>query len=134
MDAAESVKWWRLAAKQGSALAEYNLAFAYSTGQGMPHKDTNDAEAVKLFRLAARQDYAKAQERLGWMYETGQGVPQNNVKAYKWCQLSRGLLEPGSRQYKDAGFIMSLAKKSMTYAQLAQAQQEALAWELAHLK
>ena len=39
---AEAVKWYRLAADQGDARAQFNLGFMYGTGQGVPQ---NYAEA-----------------------------------------------------------------------------------------
>ena len=49
----------RHAAEQGDADAQFNLGFAYATGEGVPQ---DDAEAVRWFRLAAEQGNALAQE------------------------------------------------------------------------
>ena len=49
-DAAEAVKWFRLAAEQGDDKAQYALGECYANGIGVI-KDT--AEAEKWFRLAA---------------------------------------------------------------------------------
>ena len=62
---AEAVKWYRLAADQGDASAQYNLGVMYANGQGVPQ---NHAEAVKWYRLAADQGNASAQFNLGDMY------------------------------------------------------------------
>jgi|TARA_B110000908_G_C10201149_1_gene425394 TPR repeat protein len=35
-DDKEAVRWHRLAAKQGHAMAQYNLGGAYNTGRGVP--------------------------------------------------------------------------------------------------
>ena len=51
-DYAEAVKWYRLAAEQGDADAQYNLGVMYDNGQGVPQ---DYAEAVKWYRLAAEQ-------------------------------------------------------------------------------
>ena len=51
-DYAEAVKWYRLAAEQGYAAAQYNLGVMYDNGQGVPQ---DYAEAVKWYRLAAEQ-------------------------------------------------------------------------------
>ena len=50
-DEAEAVYWYRLAADQGLAGAQFNLGVMYSEGQGVPQ---NDAEAVRWHRLAAQ--------------------------------------------------------------------------------
>tara|TARA_R110000765_G_scaffold324976_2_gene416497 strand:+ start:916 stop:1131 length:216 start_codon:yes stop_codon:yes gene_type:complete len=61
----ETVSWYRLAAEQGDADAQYNLGIMYDTGRGVPE---NDAEAVRWYRLAAEQGDANAQFNLGGMY------------------------------------------------------------------
>ena len=80
-DDAEAVKWYRKAAEQGYAKAQYNLGVVYAQGQGVA-KD--DAEAVKWYRKAAEQGNAEAQYNLGVMYDNGEGVPQDDAEAVKW--------------------------------------------------
>src|ERR687891_693312 len=70
-DEAEAVKWFRKAAEQNLADAQFSLGVCYAIGQGVA-KD--DAEAVKWFRKAAEQNYARAQYNLGVRYTKGQGV------------------------------------------------------------
>ncbi|MCL2102851.1 MAG: sel1 repeat family protein [Syntrophorhabdaceae bacterium] len=48
----EAVKWYRLAAEQGNAKAQYNLGAAYVNGHGVAQDYT---EAEKWLRLAAEQ-------------------------------------------------------------------------------
>jgi len=79
------VKWYRLAAEQGDARAQFNLGVMYAFGEGVPE---NDAEAVKWYRLAAEQGNAGAQSRLGLMYDDGEGVPENDAEAVKWYRLA----------------------------------------------
>ena len=57
-DDAEAVRWYRLAAEQGDATAQYNLGLMYDEGEGVPQ---DDAEAVRWYRLAAEQGDASAQ-------------------------------------------------------------------------
>jgi uncharacterized protein len=54
-DYAEAVKWYRLAAEQGNANAQYNLGVMYDNGDGVVQ---DYAEAVKWYRLAAEQGNA----------------------------------------------------------------------------
>lgn len=84
-DSAEAAKWYRLAAEQGYAQAQFNLGVIYATGEGVP-KD--DAEAVKWYRLAAEQGYAQAQFNLGVGYANGNGVPKENTEAARWYRLA----------------------------------------------
>ena len=69
---AEAVKWYRLAAEQGNATAQYFLGMKYDIGQGIPQSDT---EALKWYRLAAERGYAPAQNNLGKMAHDGRGGP-----------------------------------------------------------
>ena len=38
-DAAEAVRWFRLVAEQGDALAQFDLGVMYATGGGVPQDD-----------------------------------------------------------------------------------------------
>jgi TPR repeat protein len=80
-DDSEAVKWYRKAAEQGHADAQYNLGVMYYKGQGVPQDYT---EALKWYRKAAEQGHADAQYILGIRYSNGQGVPQDDTEAVKW--------------------------------------------------
>ena len=85
-DFSEACKWFRKAAEQNDAEAQYDLGSAYDEGgEGVPR---DLVEACKWYRTAAKQNYAKAQCCLGNFYSFGTGVPQDNVKAYKWLALA----------------------------------------------
>ncbi len=58
---AEAVRWYRKAAEQNHAEAQYWLGACYADGEGVTQ---NDAEAVKWYRAAAEQGHAKAQSIL----------------------------------------------------------------------
>jgi TPR repeat protein len=77
----EAVKWYRKAAEQNVAEAQYNLGVCYDKGQGVA-KDL--VEAVKWWRKAAEQNHAEAQFNLGSCYAKGQGVAKNEVAAVRW--------------------------------------------------
>ena len=81
LDYTEAVKWYRKAAEQGYAKAQYNLGVMYANGQGVQQDYT---EAVKWYRKAAEQGKARAQYNLGVMYANGQGVQQDYTEAVKW--------------------------------------------------
>jgi TPR repeat protein len=53
-DDVQAVRWFRIAAEQGSAEARHILGLAYETGRGVP-KDP--IEAARWFRLAAEQGH-----------------------------------------------------------------------------
>ena len=77
----KAVKWFRKAAEQGYAAAQFNLGYCYDEGQGV---EQNYEEAVKWYRLAAEQGNAAAQCSLGYRYDEGQAVEQNYEEAVKW--------------------------------------------------
>lgn len=80
-----AAKWYRHAAEQGFALAQFKLGGLYDFGRGVPQ---DYEEAVRWYRLAAEQGLALAQFNLGCMYEEGKGVPQNLQDAVKWHRLA----------------------------------------------
>lgn len=79
----EAVKWYRKAAEQGLADAQFSLGDCYLEGEGVTQ---NMTEAVKWFRKAAEQGLADAQFALGACYQSGTGVTQNIAEAKKWHQ------------------------------------------------
>jgi hypothetical protein len=96
-DGAEAVKWYRKAAEQGNASAQYNLGAMYAKGDGVT-KDA--AEAAKWFGKAADQGNATAQYLVGAMYTSGNGVTKDAAEAVKWY---RKAAEQGDA---DAQFVL----------------------------
>jgi TPR repeat protein len=86
-DYVEAVKWYKLAADQGFAMAQSNLGdmYTYDQGKGVPQ---DHMEAAKWYKLAANQGNAMAQTNLGLMHEQGRGVVQDNVEAARWIKLA----------------------------------------------
>ena len=80
-DYATAMVFFRKAADQGNASAQFSIGRMYYSGQGVP-KD--DVQAVQWYRKAADQGYAVAQIFLGGMYRDGQGVPQDYALAVQW--------------------------------------------------
>ena len=63
-DIAEAVKWYRRAADQGNALAQYNLGMRYSEGDGVP-QDLIEAYAwLSLASAQGLEDAVKARDEL----------------------------------------------------------------------
>ena len=112
-DEAEAVKWFRKAAEQNVADAQYNLGVCYAIGQGVTE---DDAEAVKWFRKAAEQNYADAQYNLGVCYDSGEGVAKDEIEAYKWWLLAAG------QGNDDAKHNMTIVENKMTREQIAEGQ------------
>ena len=108
------MKWFRLAADQGHASAQFNLGSIYDGGEGVPQ---DNAEAARWYRLAAEQGNASAQTNLGVMYYEGSGLPRDYVAAYAWFNIAAA-----------AGVELALnnrliLEQEMTPAQIAEAQQ-----------
>jgi hypothetical protein len=72
---------YELAAEQGDANAQYNMALLYQAGKSVP-KDPEMAEM--WYARAAGQGDVRAQYNLARMYYEGQDVPQNYGAALKW--------------------------------------------------
>jgi TPR repeat protein len=83
-----AVEWFRKAAEQGDAKAQYNLGIAYDKGQGVAQ---DYAKAAQWYRKAADQGLTQAQNNLGILYKQGQGVPQDYAQAAGWFRLAAGL-------------------------------------------
>ncbi len=125
-DDAQAVAWYRKAAEQGYASAQFTLGLRYAEGEGVLQ---DFRLAVAWFRKAADQGYALAQYNLGYMYGNGEGVPQDYVEAHKWRNIAASRVT-GDQQKEYAATRDSLAKQ-MTPAQLAEAQQLAREWQAA---
>jgi len=112
-DDLEAVEWYRKAADQGDAGAQFSLGFMYANGHGVP-KD--EGEAVKWYRKAADQGLAEAQYNLGAMYANGHGVPKDDVVAYKWLLLA------GAQADEDARKSIPIIESRLTQTQRAEGQ------------
>ncbi|MCI0427175.1 MAG: sel1 repeat family protein [Nitrospiraceae bacterium] len=84
-DYATALREWQPLAKQGHAVAQYNLGLLYANGQGVPKDDT---QAQQWYEKAAVQGHANAQVNLGILYDYGRGVPQDFKMAVKWYRRS----------------------------------------------
>jgi len=73
----------RLAAAQGDASAEFEVASRLAEGKGT---DQNLKEAVRWYQRSAAQGFAQAQYRLGTFYERGLGMKADAARARTWYQ------------------------------------------------
>lgn len=73
----------RLAAAQGDASAEFEVASRLAEGKGT---DQNLKEAVRWYQRSATQGFAQAQYRLGTFYERGLGLKPDLGRARTWYQ------------------------------------------------
>jgi TPR repeat protein len=82
-DFAKAAEYYRKAADQGHALAQYNLGYAYSKGEGVAE---DKAEGARWYRKAAEQGFALAQCNLGVAYRNGEGVAKDLAEAIRWIR------------------------------------------------
>lgn len=82
-DDAHAAQWYRKAAGQGHANAQYELGALCAKGQGVPQ---DYKQAAQWYRKAADQGYANAQYGLGTLFGVGKGVPQDYEQAAQWIR------------------------------------------------
>ena len=89
---AESARWYRRSAEQGSPAAQYGLGLAYHRGRGVPR---DRARAFELMFQSARSGYVIAEYGVALSYEDGHGTQQDLTKARRWFQRAadKGLEE-----------------------------------------
>jgi len=130
---AEAARWFRLAADQGHADAQYYLGDRCWTGRGVPQ---DAAEALRWYHLAADQGVAEAQYILGVEYWTGQNFPQDYVQAHMWHSLaaarSTAEEDPWGEMRERAVRERDRVAGQMTPTQIAEAQRLAHEWDAAH--
>jgi len=80
--ATEAARWYRKAAHQGVAEAQYVLGILHENGSIGDRPDA--AEAAHWYRKAADQGYVEAQYKLGLAYEDGSGVKKDATKMVHW--------------------------------------------------
>ena len=120
------MRWYRRAAEQGLADAQYNLGVTYIIGKGVPQ---DYAEAVYWFRQAVEQGHAAAQYSLGCMYSMGRGVLQDYIQAHKWVNLAASWLSSFEREWRDIAVqARNEITSKMTPVQIAEAQRLAREW------
>ena len=79
------MRFYRLAADQGYALAQTNLGICYSTGLGVTQSHT---EAVRYFRLAVAKGEGLGLTSLGKCYFNGHGVVKDDKEALRLFHLA----------------------------------------------
>jgi tetratricopeptide (TPR) repeat protein len=77
----EAVKWYRKAAEQGYASAQYQLGVCYSKGMGVTEDRT---EAIKWYKIASVQKEVLDHIKIGNFYIEGLDITKNETEAIKW--------------------------------------------------
>jgi hypothetical protein len=80
-DTAQAIDWFRKAAAQKYAPAEFQMGQLYDFGFGVPQ---NDSEALAWYRKAAEHGSVAAQRAVGDFYQKGRGVTADPAEAARW--------------------------------------------------
>jgi hypothetical protein len=108
-----AVYYYRLAASNGYAPAEYNLAQLIEKGKGAKR---DDAEAFQWYKKAADKGLASAQTKVSDMYARGQGVAANPEQAYFWSTLAAKQNEKNAER-RSAALAAKLSAEAVARAQ-----------------
>lgn len=80
-DPVESLKWYKMAADQGSPIAQQIVGSMYYVGKGT---EVNYTEAYNWYKKSAEKSNAEALYMLGYMYAEGKGVDVNKEEAFNY--------------------------------------------------
>src|SRR5262245_37847108 len=80
-DTTEAIDWFRKAAMQGYAPAEFQMGLLYDFGFAVP---PDDKEAFTWYRKAAQHGSGAAARAVGDFYRRGRGVEANQEEAVGW--------------------------------------------------
>ena len=84
-DYPQALSWYRKAADQGHAGAQFNVGIFYANGHAVAR---DMAAAAEWWRSAATQGHVEAQFNLGLLYAQGEGVAQDLKEAAFWWELA----------------------------------------------
>lgn len=82
-------EWFRLAAEQGHADAQFELADLIVAAFPYTPDDASDdvlAESNRWLRLAADQGHVEASKALAYRYWQGEGLEKNDAEAVRWME------------------------------------------------
>ena len=86
-NAGKAVQYYKTAADQGYAKAEFNLALCYENGISVS-KDEGKAVKCLYYKMAAEQGHAQAQNMLACCYQNGDlGVTPDEGKAVQYYKM-----------------------------------------------
>ena len=94
----KAVEVYLQSAEAGNAEAQFDIGYAYYTGEGTQRDYTS---AAMWFKRSAKQNFAKAQYNLAYCYMNGRGVPRDYDKAYNL------LLKSAEKNYKRAQLTLA---------------------------
>jgi TPR repeat protein len=124
-DYIHAAHWYRRAAEQNHALAQYNLGVMFARGQGV--SPDNSACAV-LMRQAAEGGDAGGQYYIGAQCHRasadcmGQEATESRIEAYKWYHLAR------AQGYRDADIACQRVTLAMSRDEIVEGDRRTAAF------
>lgn len=109
VNAAESVRYFTLAAEQGYSDSQLSLANWFLVGAPDANLPQSDNDAFRWAQKAAEAGLYKAQYMLGHCYELGIGLPPSLDEARKWYSKSA---EQGYKRARQRLFDLDISKRS----------------------
>ncbi|MGQ0662221.1 MAG: tetratricopeptide repeat protein [Pseudomonadota bacterium] len=122
-DVVRAAEWYRQAADQQDAEAEFLLGAAYESGQGVPREL---AHAIYWYERAAKNGYPAAHVPLAQLYANSGNKEPDRILALVHYDLAASRLTGLERQR--ATLDRSLLARQMTAEQIAEAQHLAYLW------
>lgn len=125
----ESVKWFRKAAEQGHAGAQFSLAECYRLERGVARDIDSSA---KWYRKASDQGHSQAQVELGLFYFVGAGVQRDPKEGFLLLRKSADQNNPKAQwalhvhsedKQEKLHWLIKAAESGERYAQLYLADQ-----------
>lgn len=111
-DIDKALFYYRMAAEQNVAFAQYRLARIYLDGDYVKPDPNRGLEGLLS---AARLGFVEAQLDLSLLYEQGDGIAQDLVEAYKWLSIASSLTDTDLKSRQEE------LETKMSFAELAQA-------------
>jgi len=108
-DRVAAATWFRKAAAQEHARAQYDLGDCYFKGVGV---EQNHALAATWFSKAAAQGHVKSQGVLGCLYHEGRGVEQDDALAVAWWEKSAVGDDVASQHNLGAAYMHGITKNA----------------------
>jgi len=109
-DAAESFRWFKMAAERGHPVGQLKVGTYYATCTGTTK---NSTEAAFWFRKSAEQENVGAQRNLGLMLLNGTGIAKDVSQAARWLRKAADQADVTS-QYTLGVLFNSPATKNAT--------------------
>ena len=126
-DLAEAASWFRKAAEQNNAAAQFNLGRMYENGRGVAQ---DFVAAMHWYRRASDRGDAAAQFNLGTLYCSGRGGTVDYVEAHKWLALAASRFPAAEKEQRNRAVQKgTLVASRMTTAQIAEAQRREREWK-----